>query len=125
MNVENFICLLRRIREKMHLSTIFWDNPRTARLNSFERLQYPKVVSCLLVYSVTITLLPKTEFVQFLPMLGNSVHAHGLGQLTRDFRNNVRTLNFRSDVAFAPPQKASNDVRKRSLCDIICPKRQK
>ena len=28
MNVENFICLLRRIREKMHLSTIFWDNPR-------------------------------------------------------------------------------------------------
>ena len=31
MNVENFICLLRRIREKMHLSTIFCDNPRIVR----------------------------------------------------------------------------------------------
>ena len=31
--------------------------------------------------------------------------AHGLGQLTRDVKSDVRTLNFGSDVIFAPPQK--------------------
>ena len=44
--------------------------------------------------------------------------AHGLRQLTRDMKHDVRNLNFRSDVTFAPPRKTPNDVRKRSLCDV-------
>ena len=44
--------------------------------------------------------------------------AHGLGQLTRDVKRDVRTLNFRSVVIFAPPRKTPNCVRRRWLCDV-------
>ena len=50
---------------------------------------------------------------------------HGVRQLTRDVRGDVRTLNFRSDVTFAPPRKTRNGRRtvgKRSLCDVKCQK---
>ena len=40
--------------------------------------------------------------------------ALGQAQLTRDFKSDVRTLNFRSDVIFALPRKTQNGVRKRS-----------
>ena len=45
----------------------------------------------------------QTELVLFLALLENS--AHGLRQLTRDVKQDARTLNFRSDVTFAPAQK--------------------
>ena len=43
---------------------------------------------------------------------GKSCLAHGLGQLIRDVKSDVRTLNFKSDVIFAPPRKTPNDVEK-------------
>ena len=50
--------------------------------------------------------------MSFLPMRqnlfyfsGTGKNAHGKGQLTRDVKSDVRILNFRSDVIFAPPQK--------------------
>ena len=51
--------------------------------------------------------------------------AHGLGQLTRDIKSDVRTLNFRIDVTFAPPRKTPNGVRRRSLCDMKSKKYKK
>ena len=51
----------------------------------------------------------ETDFVLFLAVLENE-----LRQLTRDVKSDVRTLNFKSDVTFAPPQKTPNDVQKRS-----------
>ena len=39
--------------------------------------------------------------------------AHGLRQLTRDVKNDVRILNFRSDVTYALPRKTPTDVRRR------------
>ena len=48
---------------------------------------------------------------------GNFCVAYGLGQLTRDVKSDVRTLNYRSNVIFAPPLKTPNNVRKRLLCD--------
>ena len=48
--------------------------------------------------------------------------AYDQGQLTRNVKNDVRTLNFRSDVMFAPQRKTQNDVGKRSLCDVKCQK---
>ena len=46
--------------------------------------------------------------------------AHGLKQLTRDVKNGVRILNLRSDVTYSLPLKSTNDVRRRSLCDVKC-----
>ena len=46
--------------------------------------------------------------------------AHGLKQHTRDNKHDVRTLNFRSDVTFAPLRKTENHVRKMSLGDVKC-----
>ena len=46
-----------------------------------------------------------------LSCVGNFCLAHGLGQLTRDVKSDVRTLNFASDIIFAPPRKTSNDIR--------------
>ena len=57
----------------------------------------------------------ETEFVLFLAVLD-----HGLGQLIRDVKSDVRTLNFRSDVIFTPSRKTPNNVRKRSSCDVKC-----
>ena len=45
---------------------------------------------------------------------------HGLGQLTRDVKSDIRTLNFKSDVFFATPRKTPNDIRKDLLCDVKC-----
>ena len=51
--------------------------------------------------------------------------AYGLGQLMHDVKSDVGTLNFRSDVIFAPPRQTPYDVRKRSLCDVKCQKMKK
>ena len=56
------------------------------------------------------------------PMKDTYCLAHGLGQLTRAVKSNVKTLNFRSDVIFSPPRKTPNGVRKRSLCAVKCKK---
>ena len=48
--------------------------------------------------------------------------AHGLRQLTRDVKSDVRTLNFISDVIYVAPRKTPNDVRKKSLYNIKCQK---
>ena len=53
---------------------------------------------------------------------GKFCFAHGLRQLTRDVKSDIRTLNFRSDITYAQPRKTSNDVRRRSLCDVKCQK---
>ena len=67
----------------------------------------------------------------FLPMrqsfycfsgAGKFYLAHGLRQVTRDVKNDVRTLNFISDVTYAAPRKTSNAVRGRLLCDVYCQK---
>ena len=47
----------------------------------------------------------RREFVLFLAMLENFYLAHGLRQLIRNVKCDVRTLNFMSDVIFAPPRK--------------------
>ena len=44
--------------------------------------------------------------------------AHRLSQHASDVKCDVKILNFKSDVIFAPPRKIPNDVRKRSLCDV-------
>ena len=51
--------------------------------------------------------------------------AHGLRQIKRNVKSDVRTLNFRSDVTFAPTRKTPNDVRKKLLCDVKCQQSQK
>ena len=53
---------------------------------------------------------------------GKFCFAHGLRQLTCDVKSDDRTLNFRSDVTYVRPQKATNDIRRRSFCDIKCQK---
>ena len=59
----------------------------------------------------------------FLVVLENSVLPNGLRQLTRDVKSDVRTLNFRSDVTYAPPRKTSNEdlekvVMRRKMSKI-------
>ena len=51
--------------------------------------------------------------------------AHELRQLTRHVKSDVRKLNFKSDVTYALPRKAPNDVRRGSLCDVKCQKLKK
>ena len=41
----------------------------------------------------------RQEFALFSEMLENCL-THGLRQLTRDVKSNIRTLNFRSEVTF-------------------------
>ena len=53
--------------------------------------------------------------------------APGLRQLTRDIKNDVRILYFRSDATFVSPmcyhqKKSPNNIRRRSLCDLKCHK---
>ena len=50
------------------------------------------------------------------PMKDTYILAHGLRQLTRDVKSDVRTR----DVIFASPRNSPNDVRKSSLCDVKC-----
>ena len=54
--------------------------------------------------------------------VGKAYFAHGLRQLTRDVKCEVRILNFRSDVTYALPRKTPNDVRIKPLCDVKCQK---
>ena len=44
--------------------------------------------------------------------------AHGLGQLTRDVKSDVRTLNFRSDVIFAPLLSSEKVVMRHKMSKI-------
>ena len=46
---------------------------------------------------------------------------HGLRQLTRDVKCDVRTLSFGRDVTCALPRKTPNYVY-RTLCDVKCHK---
>ena len=46
----------------------------------------------------------ETEFSSIFSDAGTFCHDHGLGQLTRDVKSDVRTLYFRGDVIFAPPR---------------------
>ena len=64
----------------------------------------------------------------FLPMrqrdaifsgAGKFCLAHGLRQLSRGVKSDVRILNDRNDVN-SLPRKTSNDVRIRSLGDVKC-----
>ena len=50
---------------------------------------------------------------------GKCFLTHGLRHFTRDVKSDSRILNFRSDVTYASPRKTSNDVLRRSLCDVI------
>ena len=59
--------------------------------------------------------LPMRQNLFYFSGAGNFCLAHGLGRLTRDVKSDVRTLNFGSDVIFAPPQKIPNDVRKNLI----------
>ena len=55
------------------------------------------------------------------PMIDTYSLAHGLRQLTRDVKSDVRILHFRSDVTNSLPRKTPpNDVRGRPLCDVKC-----
>ena len=56
------------------------------------------------------------------PMKDSYSLTHGLRQLTRDVKSNVRTLNFISDVTYAAPRKTPSDVQRKALCDIKCTK---
>ena len=56
------------------------------------------------------------------PMKDTYNLAHRLRLLIRNVKSDDRTLNFRSDVTYAPPRKTSNDFRGRSLCDVKCRK---
>ena len=40
-------------------------------------------------------------------------------------KNDIRTLNFRSDVIFHHHEKTPNDIQKRLLCDIKMSKMKK
>ena len=62
----------------------------------------------------------ETEFVLFLAVLGNSVLPMGWDSSHATLNNDVRTLNFRSDITFAPLQ----NKKPKSLCDVKCQKRK-
>ena len=66
------------------------------------------------------TFLPMRQSCSILSGAEKFCLASGLRQLICDVKHDVRTLNFRSDVTFAQPQKTQNDVQKRSLCDVKC-----
>ena len=57
----------------------------------------------------------ETEFVLFLRKF---CLAHRLRQLTRDVKSDVRTLNFKSGVTYAPPRKTSTVVMRRKMSKI-------
>ena len=59
----------------------------------------------------------ETEFVMEKLCL-----AHGLRQLTRDVKGDVRIITFESDVTYALPRKTPNDFRRKPLCDVKCHK---
>ena len=64
----------------------------------------------------------RSFFFSIFSGAGKFCLAHGLRQLTRDIKSDVRILNFRSDLSYSFPQKSPNDVHKRSLCDVKCQK---
>ena len=49
--------------------------------------------------------LPMRQSLFYFSGAGKFCLAHGLRQLTRDFKSDIRTLNFRSDVSYLPPWK--------------------
>ena len=65
-----------------------------------------------------IFLTSERDLVPFLAVLENSV-LHMVWDSSH-VKSYVRTLNFRSDVTFAPPRKTLTDVRKRSLYEVKC-----
>ena len=47
--------------------------------------------------------LPRDRVCSIFSGAGKFCLVHGLRQLTRDFKSDVRTLNFKSDVTYAQP----------------------
>ena len=62
--------------------------------------------------------LPMKNILFYFSDAGKFCLAHGLRQLTRDVKSDVKTLNFTSDVIYALLRKTPNDIRRRSLCDV-------
>ena len=63
--------------------------------------------------------LPMRQNLFYFRGAGNICLANGLRQLTRNVKHDVRTLNFRSDVDFAPARKTPNDVLRKSLNAVL------
>ena len=80
------------------------------------------ICSSVVCPSFSIFLSYETEFVLFLAVLKNFVVPMGWDSSRAKLKIDVRTLNFRSDVIFAPPRKTQNEVRKRLLFDVKCQK---
>ena len=72
-------------------------------------------IFCLMCY-----FLPMRQILFYFSGAGKFCLAHELRQLRRDVKHIFKTLNFRSDVTFAPTPETPNDIRKRSLCDVKC-----
>ena len=64
--------------------------------------------------------LPMRQSLFYICSAGKFCFAHGLRQLTRGVKSDVRTINFISDVTTKTP----NDARGRSLCDLYCQKKK-
>ena len=56
-------------------------------------------------------------FFFFFCAAGKNCFSHALRQLIRDFKSDVRTISFISDVTCAAPRKTPKIVRKKSLCN--------
>ena len=69
-------------------------------------------------FALFLLFLPMREFVLFSSDAEKFCLAHGLRQLTRDVKCDVRILNFRSNATCALPRNTPNDVRRRPLCDV-------
>ena len=61
------------------------------------------------------------QILLYFSVAGKFCLAHGLSQLTRDVKSDIRTLNFRIDVTFSLPLKTLNNVRRKpSRIVILC-----
>ena len=57
-------------------------------------------------------------YPHYTPMIDTYCLAHGLRQLPRDVKSDVRVLYIRSDVTYALLRKATNDARRRFLGNV-------
>ena len=59
-------------------------------------------------YTILWVLVAKMDQTFYLKTAGKFCLAHGLRQLIRDVKRDVRTLNFTGDVTYAAPGKTPN-----------------
>ena len=104
---------LARYRLKYCIKGPLHLNNQTTNQPTFISLQMTLVLS-VISYALSV----RDRVCSIVSDAGKFYLAHGLRQLTRDVKHEIRTLNFRSDVTFAPPRKKPNDVQKILLCDI-------